>query len=1029
MCLPLPVWALVILGTIVALGAVWWAAGHREKTWTRGGIGKQVGAVAIIALLASISLTSLDAVLRRTHVPNIADEGLEQITAGKAGLANALSGSDVYQELAGRWYAWQRDAGPDVIERPAQTMGCYLDIDAAIFVPSYAFLLAIALARSMRRSRRSGPGDRFSSGLGEGASRLNRWLYPALLLVLSAAVVADEVENLLLEIEFRRPLASASQVPFSVDTGLLRVATSLKILGLLIVLLIGILPSALIIVRDRQPDRAPGHVVWRLRGLLVVVSLFAVIVTIKPLQIPDAIRRWDIYQGSFTVAVVIVFALLLSLLAGGLLAERREGDRRFNEWKVFLVSLAVVVASAIGGSFTWFPRGVAIPAAILAFVTGVGALIHEPSGSRGSSPPMDGDVPSLTDLTRAAGARSLPGLVAVIPVVALAMGAAAAALPQMVYNRPTETWLLFLLVVLVVVAPAVAAVALYIVSVTLSSRFAGSVRDRLWPIVGIAGIAAAYVWWRSVAAPWSFPQMLGTVALAAVFLSFLAVFLAAITSVELRWPAPSALAAVGFKQIPIFAFLLVWILFAGAFDHPDYHDVREITATAPWNTLSPDQALAAWKGSQPSPDGRTHPLLFITANGGGIKAAVWTALVLDCALGNGAGIRDTDVRDYCRTLNPSGDDRWSSSVFVASGVSGGSVGLVSYADDHDASTDWLRTVLGDDFVSPSVSWQLLVEAPRTLLQFGSAANMDRGEILERAWERADRERSRSARLWSALAAPGGDDDYAGAAAAGFFASLGQQPRPPFLMLNGTSVEDGCRLVVSDVRLTTDDSSKNCTTITRLQAPAAPTEAAVASRDVIPFICNSFGGQGDVRRSTAALLSARFPYVSPSGRLTECADPSVHVHVVDGGYGDNSGGASIAALWSSLQDPIGGLHGTDPCVAPVLLQIDSGYGPTPEAKTTDVPELRVPLITQGTARSIRTIEGRDAAGLPFRRPLVDDRGIVDREAIVYLRTNPEGQASLGWTMDDSTFDQLERQLLANKEDLETVAGWFANPCTT
>jgi hypothetical protein len=33
------------------------------------------------------------------------------------------------------------------------------------------------------------------------------------------------------------------------------------------------------------------------------------------------------------------------------------------------------------------------------------------------------------------------------------------------------------------------------------------------------------------------------------------------------------------------------------------------------------------------------------------------------------------------------------------------------------------------------------------------------------------------------------------------------------------------------------------------------------------------------------------------------------------------------------------------------------------------------------------------------------------------------------MDDSTFDQLERQLLANKEDLETVAGWFANPCTT
>jgi hypothetical protein len=256
----------------------------------------------------------------------------------------------------------------------------------------------------------------------------------------------------------------------------------------------------------------------------------------------------------------------------------------------------------------------------------------------------------------------------------------------------------------------------------------------------------------------------------------------------------------------------------------------------------------------------------------------------------------------------------------------------------------------------------------------------------------------------------------------------QNPNAPLLLFSGTVVENGCHFVVSPVRLAGTGRGTDCTGITGLDVGAAPDESMVASSDLADFLCVD-GEPADVSMSTAALLSARFPYVSPSGQLALCGTPEGSppqaIHVVDGGYLDNSGGVPVAALWNRLGPTmLSDLAGDRTrCDVPVLLQIDAGYGPNPDSTGGKRPEFATPLAGLASAKASRTIEARDGAALPFRKPLPDLEN-VKRNAVVYLRTNPEGQAPLGWTIDDSTIDQLELQLQANSAAIDTVNSWFS-----
>jgi hypothetical protein len=84
-----------------------------------------------------------------------------------------------------------------------------------------------------------------------------------------------------------------------------------------------------------------------------------------------------------------------------------------------------------------------------------------------------------------------------------------------------------------------------------------------------------------------------------------------------------------------------------------------------------------------------------------------------------------------------------------------------------------------------------------------------------------------------------------------------------------------------VRLPAEDGSE-----TRVRAAAVTLDTATRAAS-----CGK-----SFRASTAALLSARWPYISPSGQLP-CKGP--RVSVVDGGYADGAGTQGVIGLWEQL----------------------------------------------------------------------------------------------------------------------------------
>ena len=220
--------------------------------------------------------------------------------------------------------------------------------------------------------------------------------------------------------------------------------------------------------------------------------------------------------------------------------------------------------------------------------------------------------------------------------------------------------------------------------------------------------------------------------------------------------------------------------------------------------------------------------------------------------------------------------------FALSGISGGSVGFATYAAhlaeraDLGSQKDWIDSRLDRDFLSPTVSWTLFVELPQSLLRFKHP--IDTAEVLERSWETAWGE-GKARGTWR------------------LFELWRSRHAVPLLLLNGTSVEDGCRFNGSVLDASVETAAKktpqgpakvrfhDCRATgpfddtpsgTGTEEPGTqvllPKSVLGATRDLADFVCGRSGQQLDVPLATVAILSARFPYVSPSGRVERrCPD--------------------------------------------------------------------------------------------------------------------------------------------------------------
>jgi hypothetical protein len=367
-----------------------------------------------------------------------------------------------------------------------------------------------------------------------------------------------------------------------------------------------------------------------------------------------------------------------------------------------------------------------------------------------------------------------------------------------------------------------------------------------------------------------------------------------------------------------------------------------------------------------------EPLLLIASEGGGVRAAYWTARVL-------AELQDQQ------------DGQWSRRIVAMSGVSGGSMGLAVWRacarGDRGGATmaDCVRQGFANlDALSPLVAglmfedvWMRLVPTDWLCGTTTGCGMRSRALAFEREWMRA----------FPRLAEP------LGAAAAG----------EPHLLLNSTVVESGNRALLGTLRFGAG------------QLPGA--EDLIASGRVA----------GSRALVTAAHTSARFPFTNPLASLPHAASGPAAAHLVDGGYHDNSGAASLADVLTQLRSAHPGRrvqlvlirNGQVPsrCM-PQALQEDAGEPPPACLDiSSDARELLPPRDAQrlklyadlfGPAVTVLNNLGTGAhgrepvAGLAARvaagAALPPNRGCGDDAPVCLLDQMQDGSlVPLGWTL--------------------------------
>jgi hypothetical protein len=370
----------------------------------------------------------------------------------------------------------------------------------------------------------------------------------------------------------------------------------------------------------------------------------------------------------------------------------------------------------------------------------------------------------------------------------------------------------------------------------------------------------------------------------------------------------------GFK-FPIISTALIGAVIIGPYT--DNHQVRTLKAKSPvtaqgtshkaWHerpTLKQD--FEEWMATRAAVFDKKrdiHPIFIVAAEGGGIRAAYWTANLL-------AALQDTN-------------ENFANHVYALSGISGGSLGTALFVnllkDQKNMNcdvpeNDWrikknrkcAHAILSEDFLTPTVASMLYPDLIQRI-NFLSFVHKfpDRAYALETTFEKAwkmhlhnDRFSRSFLELWDIPSNSDGNLKF----------------HLPALFLNSTWVEGGKRVIASNVQ------------ILKEHFPDA--------EDLFSILC------AEIPLSTAVHNSARFSYVSPAGTMEEplldgepCRqrlaefeeDPDKNMpiskirdlavkddvphqvwgHVVDGGYFENSGNTTAYDILSTIEDEFKG----------------------------------------------------------------------------------------------------------------------------
>ncbi|MEO0815919.1 MAG: hypothetical protein AAFX86_01305 [Pseudomonadota bacterium] len=368
------------------------------------------------------------------------------------------------------------------------------------------------------------------------------------------------------------------------------------------------------------------------------------------------------------------------------------------------------------------------------------------------------------------------------------------------------------------------------------------------------------------------------------------------------------------ESMPFAFFILGVAILSGAVGTSNYHNIQ-IQSVADRDDLSVqsvDEAVQSWVDARETSDA---PAIIVLAEGGGIRAALHTAAVMTCL-----DSQDTEFYD---------------SIFAMSGVSGGSVGLGAYLSARaemnrgnqfraleaqtggcdfafspsnevrpDRSYLPLLTTsfLQKDFFSPLMSGFMLRDFPMNIswcvfTDCSFKDKFDRAGVFEDSFRQGFRQTDADLRDGEAdLEAPALGFLEAVAMASGTGGELGSGGAPPIVVFNTFDVRSGQPAIVSNVRYGD-----------RLSGADLDEEPGWANAypywNVLDVIDpgSTPGAYLDV--ASAAHMSARFPLISPPGRLcpgnVDC-DQRGAGPFIDGGYYDNSGAAGIQRAVAQLR---------------------------------------------------------------------------------------------------------------------------------
>jgi len=413
---------------------------------------------------------------------------------------------------------------------------------------------------------------------------------------------------------------------------------------------------------------------------------------------------------------------------------------------------------------------------------------------------------------------------------------------------------------LIVPAAAFGAVA-YLTSRNRARRHLTLVADRMCAMVGetsvgrvLMRVSIVIMTLNVLIASWpvQFGSLLGPIAVVFLFLAVLCVAASLLTHVYDRF------------QVPAIPALAVLALVAGTYGLNHNHELRVLSKEPPPAAPALADAFNKWLENRPDIDdfeGRPYPVYLVSAEGGGLYAAIHAAATLAA------------IQDNCPAF--------AAHVFAISAVSGGALGAAVFNSivrakppprnlpkdarcpppqgDNNERQKLVREFFDRDFLTPVMAAGLFPDFFQHFLPWPIGA-FDRSRALEASFETAWREVMRDN--------PNPVRNYF---SSDFRSHWDAGADAPALLLNTTVVKSGGNILAAPFRVVSKWSDEG--------------KMDVLLRTGTWSLAASVG------------LSARFPIVTPPAWVKPHGTASFEV--MDGGYFDNSGMWTIIDLAQQL----------------------------------------------------------------------------------------------------------------------------------